>query len=60
MAEKEAGKKELTPQQRVERAQKEIEAVLKLHNCTLITSPAFRARDDGTFSVVVGAEIRAN
>lgn len=43
--------------QRATKFGQEFEALCKKYNCQLVVAPQFRARDDGTFSVVLQQSI---
>lgn len=43
--------------ERAEGYQKDLQAISKKWNCQIVVVPQFRARDDGTFSVVIQSSI---
>lgn len=46
-----------TDEQRVQDFIKEYEALCDKHKMRVVTTPAFKARDDGTFSVVLQSSV---
>ena len=46
-----------TEQQKANEFTKEYEALCKKHGFNIVVNPAFKARDDGTFSVVLQASV---
>jgi len=50
----------LTPEDRQKLCLSEVQASLTKHNCSILSVPSFKARDDGTFSVVSNVHITVN
>lgn len=46
-----------TDEQRVKDFVKDYEAICEKHQMRIVTTPAFKARDDGTFSVVLQVSV---
>jgi hypothetical protein len=57
MDKKEVQSKELSPQERAEEFVLKYEALCKEYNMQIVVNPAFKARDDGTFSVVLQTSV---